>query len=248
MNKVHVDVAGGVIIFFVALFVYTKLIGPIPFFITSVTTAKQNLFQVQGTGQVAVIPNTADFSFGVTKTAATVADAQSQTNAAIAAIINSVKSLGVDAKDIQTTNYSVNPQYNYAVGNQAVTGYTVTQNIEVKISPIDKASQAIDKATANGANVIGGLSFTVDDQTQKDLQDQARKKAIAAAKQKAQSLTSAAGMGLGKIIDIQEAPANIPLPRPIFMLAGAKADTQSTELPAGQSTISTTVTLTYETY
>ncbi len=249
MNKVHVDTAGGVIVFFILLFLYTKFIGPIPFAVNSINTTKQNLFQAQGTGEVSAIPNTADISFGVTKTAATVADAQNQTNTAVTNILNAIKTLGIDAKDIKTTNYSVNPQYNYNAGNQTITGYSVTQNIEVKLSPIEKASKAVDAATSNGANLVGGLTFTLDDATMQKLEDQARQKAVDAAKQKAQSLANAAGMKLGKIVDVEETPNEIPMPRPLLMGAGvAKTDSAPTELPTGQSTISSTVTISYETY
>ncbi|HEX8964977.1 MAG TPA: SIMPL domain-containing protein [Patescibacteria group bacterium] len=249
MNKVHVDTAGGVIVFFILLFLYTKFIGPIPFAVNSINTTKQNLFQAQGTGEVSAIPNTADISLGVTKTAASVTDAQNQTNTAVTNILNAIKALGIDAKDIKTTNYSVNPQYNYNAGSQTITGYSVTQNIEVKLSPIEKASKAIDVATANGANLVGGLTFTLDNTTLQKLEDQARQKAVDAAKQKAQSLANAAGMKLGKIVDVEETPNEIPMPRPLLVgMGAAKTDSAPTELPTGQSTISSTVTISYETY
>lgn len=250
MNKVHVDIAGGVIIFFLSLFLYTKFIGPIPFSIDSVTTNKINLFQAQGTGQVTAIPNTAEVSLGVTKTAATVADAQNQVNTTTQNILDSLKNLGVDAKDITTTNYSLNPQYDYTSG-QKVTGYTVTQNIDVKLTPIDKANKAVDAATADGANIVGGITFTVDDATKKSLEDKARKMAVDDAKQKAQSLANAAGIHLGRVIDIQET-TDQPIIRPLLMNAGggsmAKIDQTTTQLPVGQSTITSNVTISYETY
>lgn len=249
MNKVHVDIAGGVIVFFILLFLYTKFIGPIPFAVNSITTTKQNLFQAQGTGEVAAIPNTAEISLGVTRTADTVEDAQNQTNTAVTNILNAIKKLGIDTKDIKTTDYSVNPQYNYNVGTQTITGYTVTQNIDVKLSPIEKASKALDVATANGANLVGGLTFTLDDTTMQKLEDQARQKAVDAAKQKAQSLANAAGMKLGQIVNVEETPSEIPLPRPLLMGAGvAQANSAPTQLPTGESTISSTVTISYETY
>lgn len=241
---------GVVLFFFILLFLYTKFIGPFPFFVQSIQTNKDNLFQVQGTGQATAIPNTAQISFGVTKNATTVADAQNQVNTAVSNILNGFKSLGVDAKDITTTDYSVDPQYNYTNGNQTPNGYSVTQTLNVKLSPIEKASKAVDMATANGANVVNGVTFTVDDNTQKQLEDKARTMAVNDAKQKAQSLAGAAGMHLGKIVDIQE-DNNQPAPRPLFAAgSGAKAESAGvpTQLPTGQSTITSNVTISYETF
>lgn len=250
MNEKHSESAiVGIIFFFLALFVYTKFVGPLSFSVNSVNTTKTTLFQVSGDGKATAIPNTATVSFGVTKTASTVADAQNQANTTTTNIVNGIKTFSIDTKDIKTTNYSVNPNYNYNSGNQAITGYTVTQTIELKISPIEKASRAVDIATQNGANIVNNLAFILDDKTQQDIQNKARQQAIDNAKQKAQSLAQSAGMHLGKIVDIQE---NVNS-NPISMRANAqlKIDTtasEPTQLQTGESTYTTTVTLSYETY
>lgn len=243
------NLIAAILVFFVALFLYTKFLGPIPFSVNSVQTTKTNLFQVTGDGKVTAIPNTAQLSFGVTKQAVTVTDAQNQTNTAIKNILDAVKSQGIDEKDITTTDYSVNPNYDFSSGRQNITGYTVSQNIEVKIQPVDKANKVLDAAVSQGANVVGGISFTFDDKTKQDLEDQARKMAIDAAKKKAESLSGASGLRLGKIIDVEE---NASFPTPIRMDTGAKLlqaapQTQPSELPTGESSVTSTITLTYET-
>jgi uncharacterized protein YggE len=248
-TKNTMSIAGAILFFFILLFIYTKVAGPIPFAVNSVTTQKTNLFQASGIGKVTVIPNTAAISIGVTKTAPTVSQAQDQTNTAVNNILNSIKSLGIDTKDIKTTDYSVNPQYNYNAGSQTITGYSVTQTIQVKIQPIEKANKVVDAATANGANLVNGITFTVDDATLKQKQDEARKLAVNDAKQKAQSLAGAAGMRLGNIVDVQESSDEIA-PRPVMMKAAgaANADIQSTQLPAGETNITSNITLSYQTY
>ena len=133
-------------------FLYIKLAGPIPFYVQSIQTTKTNLFSVSGTGKATGIPDTAQLSIGVTKTASTIADAQSQTNTAVNKIIKDLKQLGIDEKNIKTTDYSVNPKYDYNRGEQNITGYTVTQSLEEKITPIDVAKKAVDIATTDGAN------------------------------------------------------------------------------------------------
>ena len=238
-----------ILFLFASLYFFAHVFGPIPFFVQSIQTTKTNLFQVSGEGKASAIPNTATLSFGVTKTAAIVSAAQNQTDSAVTNILNSIKSLSIDTKDITTTNYSVNPNYDYALGNQTTTGYTVTQSIEVKVSPIEKASKAIDIVTQNGANMVGGLTFTLDDKTMQDTQGKARQQAIDNAKKKAQSLSQAAGMHLGKIIDVEENVQSTPLPiRAGALLKTDTAISAPTQLPTGESTYVTTVTLSYETY
>lgn len=237
--------------FFLCLFLYTKFIGPFPFNINSVQTTKTNLFEVQGEGKAIAIPNTASISFGVTKQATNVADAQNQTNTTINTILNAIKQLGIEPKDITTTNYSIYPNYEYSTGKQAANGYTVSQNIELKLSPIEKASKAVDILTAKGADMVGGLTFTLDDQSQKQMQDKARKMAVESAKQKAQNLAGIAGIHLGRVVDVQEntnTPGGVMYGGIGLMKAVPEGASPPTQLPTGQTTISTTVTLSYETY
>lgn len=233
--------------FFLALFLYAKFAGPIPFSINSVQTNKTNLFTASGTGKATAIPNTAQLSLGVSKTAKSITDAQNQANAVINKLTADLKSLGILETDIKTTNYSVYPNYDYISGRQVTNGYTVSQNLEVKVKQIDKANSAIDIATSDGANIVGGLSFILDDKTQKDLEDQARKEAVTNAKEKAQKLADAAGIKLGKIVDVQENNGSaVPVYR-AMMAAGGGLD-EKTDISPGENTVEITVTLSFETF
>jgi hypothetical protein len=231
----------------ILLFVYFKFAGPIPFTINSIQTTKTSLFSTSGTGKATGIPDTALLSIGVTKEALTVTDAQNQINVAANKIIADLKQLGVEEKNIQTSDYRVSPKYDYTRGDQKITGYTATQTLEVKVTPIDIANKAIDAATLDGANLIGGITFTFNDKTKKDLQNKARTEAIKEAKEKAQSLAKAAGMRLGKIVDIQES-GNYE-PRPMMMDAALKAEgeTADTQLQPGENSTTSTITIYYET-
>lgn len=247
MNKV----IAAILFFFFCLFVYTKLAGPIPFFVNSIQTTKTDTFQVDGVGKATGIPNQATISFGVTKQASTVADAQNQTNTAVQKILDNLKSLGIDTKNIKTTNYSVQPNYTFGNATQTISGYTVTQTVEVKIQPLDKVNKTLDTITASGANIVGQISFGFDNATQQKLEDEARLDAVNQAKQKAESLARASGIHLGNIINVVENPAPV-VPQPILMNA-AKLDTgtseaQPSQVTPGENTISTTITISYQTY
>jgi len=233
---------------FIVFFLYIKLVGPIPFSVNSVQTTKTTLFSVDGTGKATGIPDTTVISIGVTKTALTVALAQNQTNTAANKIIQDLKNLGITGKNIKTTDYNINPNYDYSAG-QSITGYTVTQTIEADITPIELANKAIDAATADGANIVNGVTFTFDDKTKKDLENKARQDAVDMAREKANNLAKATGIRLGKIVDVQE--SNGYQPRPIMMMEaqglGNAKSAAPTQLSPGENSITINITLSYET-
>lgn len=235
---------------FLCIFVFSKVFGPIPFSVNSINTNKSNLFTVSETGEATGVPDTALIGFGVIKQAATVEVAQKQVNEVINRITDDLKKLGVEEKNIKTTGYSVNPDYDYKSGTQKINGYNVAASIEVKLKPVEKANMAIDIATKNGATNVGGVQFVLNDEDQKKLEDEARLEAVKKAKEKAKSLASAAGIKLGRVVDVQET-GNTPMP----MYGGRgsgdliqKAEEIPTELNPGENKISITITLSYETY
>lgn len=236
-----------IIVFFIflCLFIYTKLFGPIPFFINSVSTTKTDIFSVSGEGEATAIPDTALVILGITTTQNSIAVAQNQTNSIINKIITDLKNLGIEEENIKTTNYSINPNYDYSGGKQKINGYTVSINIQVKISPIEKLNQAIDTATKDGVNIVGGIQFMVNDKDRQKLEQKARKEAIANAKKKAKELANESGILLGRIINVSETGTS--LPRPLNYLDSSQAlKAEATQIEPGESTITSAVTLSYE--
>ena len=273
-----------VLFVFLGLLIFTKLFGPIPFYVNNVTTNKASMFTVQGTGEATAVPDTALLYFGVEKKATTVEAAKNEVNKIINQLTKDLKALGVKEKDIKTTNFSVTSPYPYYTTDvpqedvlmepEAVesapaaksdvrimplppvkpTGklYSVSANIEVRVSPIETANKAVDAATAAGANQVGGVQFVVNDQKQKELEQQARKEAIKNAKEKAQDIADAAGIKLGKVIDVQESFGGYPMAyaRGADMLMKTQEASETpppTELNPGESKISISVSLSYET-
>jgi len=235
----------GLLIFFVSLFVYTKFAGPIPFSITNVTSNKSEAFTVTGEGKVSVKPDIATVNVGVIAHGSTVQDVQKNLNANINAVTDAVKNIGIDEKDIKTSNYNLSPTYDYSKGDQQITGYEASSTLTIKAREIDSASTVLDAATKSGANTIGGVAFDVDDKT--GAEDDARKLAVEDAKAKAKQAAATAGFTLGKIINYQESTNNNR-----FMPMYAKADValgganESTSLSTGTTDIQLTVTLSYE--
>jgi len=258
------------VFFFVGLFIYTKLAGPIPFYINSVNTTKTDLFNVEGTGTATDVPDSGVVNLGITQTATTVADAQSKTNTVANKIIEDIKKLGISEKDIKTTNYSVNPNYGtnprplvpsqpqtmmYPIqppiggSEQQIIGYTVTQNLEINVKQMDETNKIVDTATADGANLVGQVSFSFSDEMKTKLENKAREEAIKEAKNKAQNLSNLSGIRLGKLTNVVESNQIRPW---TMMGTSMKASGQElqppTNITAGENTVSITVTLFYETY
>lgn len=239
-----------VIFIFIFLFLFTKIFGPIPFSVNSITTNKQNLFTVTGSAEVTAVPDTAMISLGINKTSSTVESAKEQVNEIINKITRDVKNLGVDEKDIKTSNFSVNPDYDYINGRETPKGYTVSATIDVRLDSIDKANSAIDVATRDGATQVGGVQFVLDDEEKAKLEEEARAEAIKKAKIKAASIARAAGIRLGRIVDVQESGGGNE-PRPYYGLTNDAKQVnpeESTQLSPGENKVISNVSLSYETF
>lgn len=244
-TKKSIRPVGLVISFFILLAVYTKLVGPIEFRVNQISTQKAAFFDVSGEGSATTIPDQAEVNLGITTTASTVASAQKQVNEIINNISKKLKDSGVGEADIKTTNYSINPNYDYRSG-QRITGYTVNASLLVKFTDFDKLNQSLDSAVTLGANQIGGVSFTLSPESTAEAQDQAREEAVAQAKRKAESLAKAAGIRLGRIVNIQENSLQPPTPI-LRSLETATPSDGATQIQPGTTEIKLTVTLSYET-
>ncbi len=240
------DSAGAVVLFFVLLFAYTKLAGPIPFSLNSVTTAKSDTFSVSGEGKVTMMPDIAIVSAGVTAQGQSVTKVQQELNTKINAVSAAVKKLGVDDKDIKTSYYNISPTYDYSSSTQRITGYQANSNLTIKVRKIDTVNGVIDAATTQGANEVGGVHFDVDDKTKAE--NQARIAAVADAKSKADAAAKAAGFKLGRVINYSEGGGSSPRP---MMYDAVKSlpisgGGEPTQVEPGSSELSVSVTLSYE--
>ncbi len=226
---------GGIIIFFILLFVYSKFGPNLP--ISVLTQSKGEPMIVSDTGKVTVVPDIAKVSLGIEAQGQSLKQAQSDVNVKSKNLTDSLKKLGIDEKDIKTTNYSVSPEYDYQTTPYRINGYRVSINYEVKITDFGIVNDALVVATSAGANVIGNLSFEVNDKTKEEMTQKAREEAVKLAKTKAEGLAKAAGITLGKIINVTESQG-VDYPRPMMELEKAN-------VTPGETEISVTVTLSY---
>jgi len=197
----------------------------------SSTGAAPDTVTALGTGMGTASPDTAQISLGVTAISKSRVGAQDAASKAAAAIIAAVKAAGIDAKDIQTGQISLNEQYGST--GAKITGYQASQSIDVKTKSLDKVSAAITAATNAGATNISGPSFTLSDANAARID--AIAKAMADAKSRAQAMAKAAGRTLGRVVSVTEGGATQPVPYyDSAMASGASKSSVPVPVETGQ--------------
>ncbi len=202
---------------------------------------------ITGEGKIFAKPDIGQIDLSVVSQGSTVSAVVTDNNQKMNKITQAMKDLGINDEDLKTTNYNINPSYQYTNGKSTIIGYEVTQTLEVKIRDLNKTSQILEKAAGLGANQVGSLTFTFDDPEK--LKQEAREKAVANAKDKAGAMSKTLGIGLGKIVGFSESSGGeqAPIPYDLSGKGGGGATAISApEVSTGQNEIIIDVNLTYE--
>jgi hypothetical protein len=202
---------------------------------------------VVGVGKASGAPDVANISVGVETQADTVQQAVADNKAKMTQLLDALKALGIADKDIQTSNYGVYTERqpvpsSEGKGATGPTTYHVNNQVNVTVRDVNKLGDVLDKAVAAGANNIYGISFSVDDTTR--LQADARAKAVADARTRAESLAKLAGVTLGDVVSVSEViGSSVPMydaPRAAMGLGGG-----GTPVQPGELEVSTSVQVTF---
>jgi len=203
---------------------------------------------VNGEGKVTATPDVANVSLGIESQAATVTEAQNNAASAMDTVMNTLTENGVAKKDIQTQYFNISKVTRWDDKNQqeVVLGYRVTNTVTAKIREIEKTGTIIDAVALAGGDLtrVNNIYFSVDDPTA--YHKEARDKAMADARNKAEQLASLAGVKLGKATYISES-LYLP-PTPIYqgpMMGAAPAAAPTTPISPGETEITLTVQVTY---
>jgi hypothetical protein len=213
---------------------------------TTVNTGyQQEGIWATGQGKVTVVPDIATLQLGIEAQAVTVAEAQAQASQAMDRVMTALTDNGVAKKDIQTQYFNITKITRWDDKNQqeVIIGYRVTNIVTAKIRTIDKAGAIIDAVAGAGGDLtrIDSISFSVDDPTA--YYGQAREKAMADAKAKAEQMAKLGGVTLGKPIYISES-SYFPSPTPI-RLADQGTPSVETPISPGETDITISVQLVY---
>lgn len=200
---------------------------------------------VEGTGEAYSVPDRAVINLGVTTDAATSEEAVSQNTEKMNAVLEAIKALGVAEEDIQTTGYYLNPKYDWVDGEQVDAGYTLTQDVEVKLTNFDLIGDLIADSSTAGANMVGGVTFTVEDS--EAAKQEARLEAVAEAKAKAEQIAEASGLKLGDVVSYYEYSGDSGKGGYYDMAEATMDGSKSVpNIEPGQEEVSLTVTLSYQ--
>lgn len=202
-----------------------------------------NKMTVSAAGTIKVMPDVAYVDLGVTTQNKDVKKAQSDNKGLMNALYTALENGGLTKDDIKTTNYGINPLYDYSTGKNVLTAYQVVNTVEITVKDLDKIGDYIDLAAAAGANTDYSITFDLLDRNAS--YNQALTKAMEAAKGKADALASAGGYTIAGVLEVSEGTYNY-VPQ---YLSGAKNDAAgiaATPITAGQLDITANITVEYQ--
>lgn len=216
-----------------------------------------NVVSVIGKGEISIKPDVASFTYTVLEEGKTAGEAQDKATTKSNAAIKALKDAGIEDKDIKTVGYNIFPKYEYTSSvctkfscppsRSIISGYEVSQSVEVKVRDIEKAGDIL--ALIGGLNVssVSGLNFVVDDMDA--LKAEVRKQAIIDAKEKAKVLSKELGVKFDSIVSFYETGDDMYPPimseRAYGSAMPMDAIKVSPSLPAGENKLTTQVTITY---
>lgn len=201
-----------------------------------------NQLTVTGEGRVDVVPDMATVTLGVTSVADTAAQALAENSAQVATVIENLKAAGIEARDVQTSGLSLNPNWtNYGTDSQPrIEGYTAQNMVTVRVRALDRLGSVLDAAVKDGANTLNGLTFGLSNP--QPVEDSARAAAVKDARRKADVLTGAAAVLLGPVLSITES-TGYAQPMPMFRADAASAP--GVPVAGGELTVGASVTIVY---
>lgn len=210
--------------------------------------ASARTLSLTGQAEVRAAPDMAVISAGTVSEANTAREALSANNETMAAVLKTIAAAGVAEKDIQTSNFSIQPKYTYpprasdgAQEAPKIDGYTVSNTVTVLVRNLDRLGAVMDAVVSSGVNQMNGLNFTIAEP--EPLRNEARKAAVADALARAQLYADAAGVKLGPIRSISE-EAHVRPPQPMARMAmEAAAADAAVPIAQGEQVIEATVNI-----
>ncbi|MBM3204824.1 SIMPL domain-containing protein [Candidatus Uhrbacteria bacterium] len=207
---------------------------------------QRDTITIDGEGKITSPPTIGRADLGVYSEAKDAASAQKDNAEKMNAIQSAMQKLGIKKEDMQTSGYHVGPKYDWTRG-QVITGYTVSQTLNVKIRDLNKVGEVLAQAGALGANQVNGVQFSIEDPAA--AKQEARKKAIEDARAKANELAKSLGLKVARVVNFTEHTNDMPRPYPYMMDAVATKESAAPMAPdiqPGTTDIVSNVSVTFE--
>lgn len=211
----------------------------------------QRTITVTGTAEAHVEPDQAIVTVGVITEEQTVKAAKEQNDRRSRAVLTLLANNGIPARDIQTSELSIDPVYEYTPeGGRRLVNYTMSNTVTVTVKKLDRLEQILDAVLSDEANYLGGVDFVVS--TRRAIADSLRVAAALDARTKATAVAEALGMKLGKPLAINPQSSSGVMISPRYAMRSPRAlnsmayDMPSTPVSAGEEELSSTVSIIFE--
>lgn len=201
---------------------------------------------LSGHGEVKSAPDLGFVTTGVMTQGTTAAEALAANTTAMTSLFAALKDAGIAEKDMQTSNFMIQPRYDYNDGKQppVLLGYDVSNNVTVIVRKIDGLGALLDKVVQAGSNQINGIAFDVSKPTEE--LDEARKLATADATRKAKLYAEAMGVKLGPVLTISESSYQPPTPMLRTTAAPMADGARPVPVAAGEMSLAVDVNITWQ--
>ncbi|MEM9427426.1 MAG: SIMPL domain-containing protein [Pseudomonadota bacterium] len=196
---------------------------------------------VAATGTVQAMPDMATLMLGVSRQAPTASEAMDAASVAAQGVVDLIFETGIEAKDVQTASLNLNPVWDQRNAQpRQVIGYEASTVLTVRVRDLSLLGALLDRVVSDGANRLNGLTFGIADTA--PLEQAARADAVTQAREKAETLATAAGVTLGPVQTIAEG-SNAGMPAP--MMRGAMMEASAMPVAAGELDVRVSVTVVY---
>lgn len=200
---------------------------------------------VNATGEVTRVPDVAIISAGVVSRSTTATGALQDTANRMSRVLAALKRAGIEDRDIQTSNVSLNPEYRY-VENQPpqLVGYTASNTVTVRFRDVRNSGKIVDALVAQGSNQVNGPTLSVD--KPESALDEARNKAIAIGRARAELYARSLGLRVVRVVSVNESGGSYPVPPPMPMYARADMAQAKTSIEPGEQKLQVNLAMTFE--
>lgn len=225
----------------------------IPSFARAADAVPSPRIVVTGEGEAWAAPDSAMLTLSVLRQADTARAALDANTKAMAEVIAALKAEGIEAKDLQTSGFSISPRWVYPQNPDGspkqeppgIVGYDVVNGLTVRVRDLARLGSVLDKSVTLGVNQGGQITFINDDPSA--FVTKARRNAMADALGRAKTLAEAAGVAVGRILEISEQNYS-PRPMPMMEAKAMMADVGGAPVPveAGENAYKVNVNVTFE--
>lgn len=197
---------------------------------------------ITGTASINAEPDIATVNAGVESTGPTARDALTANSKRMNAVFEAIRGLGIEDRDVGTSNFHISQNWQHGPNGSKPDGYRVSNQVTLRLRDVSRVGAALDALTSAGVNQAGNIQFEVENAD--ELLDDARREAVAKARKRAELYAAAAGVELGKVVEIGEGGGFVPGPRPQFAAMEARVASAPPVAP-GEQELSVSVTVTW---